>query len=502
MGAGFSGDGAGAAGLDDEVPSLRGGFAPVAKEVTTSELQIEGDLPQDLNGLYVRNGPNRQFAAPGRYHFFDGDGMLHALRFDRGRVEYSNRWVLTDGLSEERAAGCALWQGVKDPPRQDRPDQPLKNTANTDVKYWAGRLIATWYQGGAPYQVSPSDLSTMGPLHQARGMDARLGGLPISAHVKVDEQTGEMMFFAYGKTPPYLWYGVLDGVGRLRTLSEIALPGPRLPHDMAVTQHYSVLHDLPLHHDAQALAAGRHKLTFHGDQPARFGVLPRHGGPGDVRWFEAEPCYLYHTVNAWEELDSQGGTEIVMVGTPFRLPRDRTGSVDAARVPAMFATLENDYLLYEWRFNLRTGQTRERLLDDSVNSEFPSINASKLGQKTRYSWNILMSRNHRPEEPRFSGLVRHDLQAGSCQTYQEGPNRWWSEASFAARERAMQGGSSEDDGYLVGFVWNAETQQSQAYVTDARDISRGPMCRITLPQRVPHGFHATWVSAARLAAVA
>jgi carotenoid cleavage dioxygenase len=502
MGAGFGGEAAGAAWQDHDAPSLQGGFAPVAQELTTDRLHIEGEVPQDLNGLYVRNGPNRQFAAPGRYHFFDGDGMLHALRFDRGRVEYRNRWIVTDGLTHERLAGQALWQGVKDPPRRDRPDQPLKNTANTDVTFWAGRLLATWYLGGTPYEVDPLDLSTRGPLDLSPGIDPRLHRLPISAHAKVDERTGEMMFFAYGKTPPYLWYGVLNGAGQLQALSEIALPGPRLPHDMAVTEHYSILHDLPLHYDREALAAGRHKLAFHADQPARFGVLPRHGGSADVRWFEAEPCYLYHTVNAWEEADGQGGTEIVMLGTPFRLPRSRAGAMDAAKVPLMFSTLENDYLLYEWRFNLRTGQTRERLLDDSVNSEFPSIRASRLGRHTRYSWHILMSRNRQPEAPRFSGLVRYDLHAGSCQTYQEGPDRWWSEAPFAARDRSVQAESAEDDGYLVGFVWNGETQQSQAYVMDARDLSRGPICRITLPQRVPHGFHATWVSAERLKAAA
>lgn len=482
--------------LDDTVPALEGGFAPVLQEQVCDDLVIEGEVPQDLNGLYVRNGPNRQFNAPGRYHFFDGDGMLHALRFDRGRVQYRNRWVHTQGLQEERAAGRALWQGVKDPPRRDRPDQPLKNTANTDVKFWRGELLASWYLGGTVYRLDAADLSTLGPL----APDPRLAHLPISAHTKVDQSTGELMFFAYGKRPPYLWYGVLNAAGQVATLTEVPLPGPRLPHDMAVTQHYTVLHDLSLHYDTAALAAGRHKLAFHADQPARFGVIPRHGQSHEVRWFDASPCYLYHTVNAWEEADGQGGTEVVMVGCPFRLPRGQDGGIDAERVPRMFSGLENDYLLQEWRFNLRTGLTRERVLDDTVNSEFPSIHAARLGLKTRYSWHILMGRNRRPEDPRFCGLARHDLLRGTCQTYSEGPERWWSEAPFAPRTLPGAGDrtAEEDDGYLVGFVWNEATQASQAYVTDAKDISRGPMCRITLPQRVPHGFHATWVCASRL----
>ena len=130
------------------VPTLSGGFEPIDREITVDLTEVEGEVPADLSGMYVRNGPNRRFEAPGRYHWFDGDGMLHAVRFDRGRVQYQNRWIATDALQEEIKADRALWQGVKDPPRRDRPDMPLKNTSNTDVKYYAGDLVSMWYLGG------------------------------------------------------------------------------------------------------------------------------------------------------------------------------------------------------------------------------------------------------------------------------------------------------------------------------------------------------------------
>ncbi len=479
----------------NDVPTLSGAFAPVDREtVVTDALEIEGEVPADLNGLYVRNGPNRRFEAPGRYHWFDGDGMLHAVRFDRGRVEYRNRWVMTDGLQEEVAAGQALWQGIKDPPRRSQPGSaptaPMKNTSNTDVKYFGGSLISMWYLGGDVYRCDPHDLRTLGKLSP----DLRLAGVPISAHSRVDERTGELMFFAYGSTPPYMWYGVLDRHGDLKTFIPVPLPGPRLPHDMAITPNHSVLHDLPLFQDAEALAAGRHKLRFHADMPARFGVVPRHGSSEQIRWFEADPTYLYHVSNAWEEDDGRGGIEIVMTGTPFRIPRDAQGRLDADAVPRLTAQLVHDFTFHEWRFNLRTGQTRERVLDDIVNSEFPVINSWLQGHKTRYSWHTLMGPSQRPEEPRFCGIVRHDLLRGTCTGYHEGPNRWWSEAPFAPRD----GWQAEDDGYLVGFVWDGDAQKSKVVVMDAADIAAGPLCRITLPQRVPNGFHATWVSAERL----
>ena len=465
-------------------PALHGGYAPIEREIVTDQLEVIGELPANLNGMHVRNGPNRQFASDGRYHWFDGDGMLHAVEFDRGKVRYRNRWIMTAGLREERHAGAALWRGIKEPPRKDRPDAPLKNTSNTDVKFHAGKLVSMWYLGGTAYTIDPGSLDTVGRLD----CDGALK-LPISAHSKVDEKTGEFIFFAYGKEAPYMHYGVIGADGALKHQIPVALPGPRLPHDMAITPNYSILHDLPLFYDMDALAAGRHKLKFYADMPSRFAVVPRYGSVDQIRWFEADPCYMYHVVNAWEE-----GDEIVMLGTPFRLPRDRNGAIAAEQFPRMPAALEHDFIFYEWRFNLRTGTTRERLLDDIVNSEFPVINSAMMGLPTRYSWHVLMGRNRMPEQPRFCGMTRYDRKSGVIQSCTEGIDFWYSEAPFAPQDNAR----AEDDGYLVGFVWNGRDERSEVQVWDARDIAHGPVAKIIVPQRVPHGFHSTWVSAERL----
>jgi carotenoid cleavage dioxygenase len=204
---------------------------------------------------------------------------------------------------------------------------------------------------------------------------------------------------------------------------------------------------------------------------------------------------MYHVSNAWEEDDGQGGTEIVMTGTPFRTPRDGRGEVEVDRFPKMLANLEQDFIFMEWRFNLRTGRTQERVIDDIVNQEFPVINSWMQGYQTRYAWNVLMGQCTRSEDPRFCGLVRHDLQQGSCTVYHEGSGKWFSEAPFAPKDN----GTQEDDGYLVGFLWDDRQRASFVTIFDAKDIATGPIARIRLPQRVPNGFHATWVSAARLA---
>src|SRR5262249_60641502 len=166
---------------------------------------------------------------------------------------------------------------------------------------------------------------------------------------KVDATTGELLFFDYWNEPPYMSYGVVGPDGRLVHHVPIRLPGPRLPHDMAVSEHYTILHDLPLFNDVEALATGRHKLAFHPELPARFGVIPRHGAPESSRWFEATPCFIYHVVNAYEE-----GDEVVMIGCRYQPPRDDQGRIDAIGMARMIAELRMDARLYRWRFDLKT----------------------------------------------------------------------------------------------------------------------------------------------------
>jgi len=467
-----------------DIPALNGNNGPIHQEDSWDELQVIGQVPADMNGLYVRNGPNAFFEPTWRYHAYDGDGMLHAVRFSQGRASYRNKWVRTAGLQEEQAAGRPLWTGIKEAPRADTPEAPLKNTSNTDVKFHAGRLLTMWYRSGMPYAVDPMTLETLGPSDFDNAVDR------LSAHSRPDEHTGEFMFFDYDTKPPFMRYGVVNAQRQLRTLIDVPMERPGLPHDMAITENYSILHDFPLRPDPQALKMGRYKVRFFADQPSRFGVLPRHGKAEDIRWFEAKPTYMLHVVNAWEE-----GDEVVMVGTPYRLHPKEDGSPDGARLEKTIHLRQRDFLLYEWRFNLATGQTSERAIDDVLNTEFPAINSAYQGRKNRWSYHINFPQGGR-EEPRFPGLVKYDLETGGYVAYSAGPQYFYNEAGFAPRDKPQ----AEDDGYLVMFVWNPQDQRSEVQIFDASGarMANGPIARVLLPRRVPHGFHATYVSQAVL----
>ncbi len=475
-----------------DIPALSGNNAPVHDELVLDNLAVEGELPADLNGLYVRNGPNPYFAPQWRYHAYDGDGMLHALRFDRGQVSYRNRFIHTAALQEEMAAGQALWTGLKEAPRRERPDEPLKNTANTDVKFHAGRLICMWYRSGLPYAVDPLTLAPLGPADYGGALNR------ISAHSRPDPHTGELLWFDYADTPPYMRNGVIGADRVARHQIEVPLPGARLPHDMAVTEHYTILHDFPLLQDDEARKLGRYKLHFHPDQATRFAVIPRYGQPGDIRWFTAKPTYMLHVVNAWEE-SGPDGDEVVMVGTPYRMHTGDDGRIDAKRLERTIHFRQRDFVLYRWRFNLRTGATTEGVIDDVLNAEFPVINANFQGRRSRYSYQIVFPHGGR-EEVRFTGLAKFNTDTGGYVAYSEGPQAFYNEPGFAPRDGAGLRREDEDDGYLVTIAWNVACARSELQVFDARGggLGQGPIARVPLPRRVPNGFHATFVPSAQL----
>jgi carotenoid cleavage dioxygenase len=464
-------------------PALDGANAPVDREIVAGRLPVIGEVPRDLNGVYVRNGPNPYFAPTWRYHAYDGDGMLHSVTFSRGEVTYRNRWIRTRGLEEEIAAGRTLWKGLKEPLRRDRPDEPIKNASNTDVKFHGGRLLTTYYRGGLGYHVKLDTLETIGPADFSDAVPR------LSAHSRPDETTGELIWFDYGNDEPYFDYGVLGADRKPKHRIRIDLPGPRLPHDLSVTPNYSILHDFPLFRDDEVVRAGRFKLSFHAELPSRFAVVPRYGDASRVRWFEAEPTFLLHVVNTWEE-----GDEIVMVGTPYKMYRKPDGELDVARMLQTIHYRRRDYVLWEWRFDLKTGRTRERAIDDVLNTEFPVINPAWQGLRNRWTYNVVFPYGGE-EEARFPGVVRYDLQTGGYIAWSDGPQTFYNEPGYAPRD----GAKGEDDGYLVAFVWNDRDSRSEVQVFDCQRFGLGPVARVILPQRVPHGFHATFVSAARIA---
>ena len=256
-------------------PYLTGAWTPNYEEYNATEMAVIGEIPTDIDGVYLRNTENQVHEPIGRYHPFDGDGMIHMMNFADGKAEYRNRFVRTEGFRAEQEAGRSLWAGLMEhPSRSMRPgwgaQEGLKDASSTDVIVHAGLALSTFYQCGAGYRLDPYTLEQLG----AENWVPKDG---ISAHAKLDEHTGELLFFNYSKHAPHMHYGVVGADNKLQHYVPISLPGPRLPHDMAFTENYAILNDLPLFWDARRLTRGYHVVRMHPDTPSRFGILPRLG---------------------------------------------------------------------------------------------------------------------------------------------------------------------------------------------------------------------------------
>ncbi len=464
-----------------ERPYLAGNYAPVHTEIEARDLPSIGAIPRDLEGVFVRNGSNPRFVASGRHHWFDGDAMLHAVSFEGGRATYRNRWVRTKAFLAEEEAGRALWTGVTERPDFTNPRGPLKDTSNTDVVFHAGRLLTTWWLGGEAYVVRVPTLETCG----TETWGGRVA--TVSAHPKVNPVTGEMMFFDYKPFPPYLTYGVVGPAGEVTHLTTINLPGPRLQHDMAITERFSIFLDMSMMWDPALLAQGKTRVRFFRDKPTRFGILPRHAPGAEIRWFEASPCYVYHTINAWEE-----GSRVVLLGCKIENPlaADPENPRGGPTAPTIgFLRLEPR--LYRWTFDLDTGLVKEETLDDTL-AEFPRMDNRVLGRRSRHSYS---GRFAPTPTLLFDGVVKNDTETGRSWVHRYPAGRFGGETVFAPRT----GSKAEDDGYLVTFVVDEATGESELYVIDAAHVDAEPVARIAIPQRVPTGYHTWWVPAADVA---
>jgi carotenoid cleavage dioxygenase-like enzyme len=469
---------------DDDHPYRTGAWQPNFVEYDATDLDVEGEIPDDLCGVYLRNTENPVHPSIDRlYHPFDGDGMLHMIRFRGGQAEYRNRFVRTAGFVAEQDAGHALWSGILGGPDASLRDDGwgartrMKDASSTDVVVHAGRALTSFYQCGELYGFDPCTLEALGPQTWNGRFPSDWG---ISAHTKTDPHTGEMLVFNYAKDAPYLHYGVVDAHHELVHWVDVPLPGPRLPHDMAFTDNYAILNDCPLFWDADFLAQGAHVPRFRPDLPTRFAVIPRRGAAADIRWFEAEPTYVLHWVNAYED-----GDEIVLDGFFQGDPMpDAAGESDRYRRAFRgIDTHRMQTVLQRWRMNLATGACTEDQLSERV-MEFPMINQARAGRPYRYAYNMTT----RPGWFLFDGVVKVDLETGAEARYDFGPGVFGSETPMAPRA----GATDEDDGYLVTFTTDTNRDCSECLVLDARDVAAGPIARVRLPARIASGTHSCW----------
>ncbi|WP_134768134.1 carotenoid oxygenase family protein [Nocardioides sp. 1609] len=462
---------------------LQDEFAPVTEEVTALDLTVTGTLPSHLDGRYLRIGPNPSqdpatLAAEG-YHWFLGEGMVHGVRLEDGQARwYRNRWV--------------------------RPREG-DFAPNTNVVQHAGRTMALVEAGSPPYELT-DELDTVGRCGFAG--DLRAG---YTAHPHEDPETGELHAISYSWTRGNrVDYSVLDTTGAIRHQVEIEVHGSPMMHDCALTEHHVVVYDLPVTFDidmvagkvprplrlparlalnrvvgrnpvsdrvVEAMTRGRDVPTqlpysWDDDYPARIGLLPRDAADGSaVRWFDIDPCYVFHTLNA------------------FEVPETGEVVIDAVRHDRMFATRfdgpdEGPASLVRFTLDLASGKAREHRFDEH-SQEFPRHDERLTGRRHRYGYTVGFTDGRLGD-----AVLKHDTVTGTTRERRLGAGRLAGEMTFVP----SSADAPEDDGVLMGYVHDLARGLSDLVVLDAGTLE--DVATVHLPGRVPAGFHGSWAPTA------
>jgi carotenoid cleavage dioxygenase len=432
---------------------MQGNYGPVKDELTEFDLEVTGAIPPELDGLYLRNGSNPRGTATS--HWFFGDGMVHGVRLEKGQASwYRNRWVKTPKLEGDLDAmdpGVIL----------DR----TASAANTHVIGHAGKILCL-EEGHFPWEITP-ELETVGSLDYGGKLTSA-----FTAHPKLCPETDELHFFGYGPMPPFLTYHVLDAKGDLVHSAEIEVPGPTMMHDFIITRDHAIFMDLPVCFDLSKLAEGGTPLTWDESYGARIGIVPRMGTNDDIRWFEIDPCYVFHPMNAFVD-----GNKVVC---------------DVGRHEYMWRESMEDFApsyLTRWTFDLETGAKTETQLDD-LSHGFPRVDDRKVGLPNRYGWAIAErdpGTETSMDDPAV--VVKYDLEKGGVEKHDLGAHGHPAEFVFAEASDS----AGEDEGWLMGFVYDSANDSSDLVILDAQNISGDAVAKIHLPQRVPFGFHGSWI---------
>jgi carotenoid cleavage dioxygenase-like enzyme len=459
-------------------PFLTGGWAPLGREIDISEVAVvQGEVPEALSGTFVRNGPDQQFPPRGRYHAFDGDGMLHDFRFEGGRVSYRNRWIRTARFELERQHGRALFGGLGDMAAGDPISRgtPL-NPANINLIQHAGRTLALW-EAGLPHEVDPESLETLGTfdfegeLFRPIG-EARMPGI-MTAHPRFDPRTGELLMFGNSPIPPNLLYHGVDANGRLLRTEAIDLPFPAMIHDFAITEHYAIWPVFPANYHLDRVATHGSPLLWEPECGGRFGVTPRDGGNDDTIWLETDPCYVFHLANAYEE----GHVLVVDTHRFARLP-------EAVEVAATDTVLDPPYLV-RFQLDLKSGAVKQERLGEHT-SDFPRINDAYATRRYRHLWSL---GDVAPGlgDGGFQSILHYDLERGTEEA------RMLPGRDAAGEPVFVPTGEAEDEGVLLSIIWRAEDDRSELLILDAQNVTGEPVATLALPHRVPSGFHGNWL---------
>ena len=505
------------------------GYVSLAEEELDYEVvDIDGAIPAELSGTYLRNGPgtfeagNELFAHP-----FDGDGLMTALELNSGRACFRSRFVDTPERRAEKSAGRIMFRNTFGTQRRGGAaanafDVRQKNVSNTNVLWWAGRLWSLW-EALQPYRLDPRTLATLGvdtldgTLHEGlpfasglgpldevlRAARTGLGGDAFSAHPHVEGATGRLVTFSYAirlALPPD---GPLQTVITLLEFQpgsvvpssrrEVPLRGYGFCHDFCFTETHAIFFQSPVDLDLVPFIAGQkcpgQCLHFDASRPTLAFVVPRHDAAAPVRVHQLPPAFVFHHANAAAAADGSG--DIVVDSVHLE------GLALGISPDADFRDVDFEgvypYRLFRTRLPTTPGGKASTARVSPRIVEFPHVAPSRFGRPARYVYCAAVTHPTRVQ-PLQSwlkldmddavGLARGDV---ATSVWHPGRHCFVGEPQFVAAAAPR----SEDDGYLMGWIFDGQRKVAAFAILDARTMAQVAMLR--LRHALPYGLHGTWV---------
>ncbi|MCR9103916.1 MAG: carotenoid oxygenase family protein [Gammaproteobacteria bacterium] len=457
-------------------PYLQGNYAPVEVEsdFDNNQLTVEGTVPQSLTGAFMRDGANVAFQ-PNHYVYpLDGDGMIHAVYFDDGKVHYRNRWVETNHLKTERQFGRMIYGSVgkllEVPPEviaAGGEPSPIRNTANTNVIYHGNKLLAMW-EGGFPHLLN-SDLSTVGLFDYDGALQP---GDALTAHPKICPVSGDLITCTQRWDSPNYYLQVFDKNAKHKQTTLVEFERKGIIHDLQITDNYVIIFYAPAFHSLEKAMRGEDPFEWEAQLGTKIIVIPRDGSSGQ-KVFETEAFFSWHFCNGFES----GGKIIIDYVWINSIPFTQAQGTGVEKQPRR---------MYRMELDLQTKAVSNEQFSD-VFCEFSRVDERRMGKTYRYGFAASSNRDW-GDAHGYNCTGRYDFHTGQTQLWEYGAEANAGEPVYVANPES----DKEADGWVMCFVYNPE-EGAYLSILSAGDFASGPVAKVKVPARVPNGFHANWM---------
>lgn len=465
---------------------------PFRAEVDLVDCDVEGRIPDEIDGCFYRVGPDFQY--PPRYPNnipFDGEGHVSMFRFRNGHVDLRSRYVRTQRYEAQREAREALFGMYRNPTTDDPRVKGLsRGTANTSIVFHNKTLYAL-KEDSPPVAMDPLTLATLDDYVTFNG---KLTSETFTAHPKFDPESGEMVGFGYEAkglgTRDVAVYSI-DSAGNINWEAWIEVPYAGMLHDFAVTQKHVAFLVIPMAFSEEQIRNEGPHFAWDSKLPTWFGVMRRGGDGSDLRWYKGPERCATHVMGAWSDgdmcyvdMDMAHKNQFPFFPNRYGEPFDPVGA--SGVVTRLSVDLSKNMDEYDMQPLYPNNGVLPRQ-DDRY-------------QTVPYRYGFMPTIDHdKPPHPALEKMpfrpnntyTMFDHQKHEAKSFYAGDAVGLQEPCFVPRH----GDAPEGDGYIMGMSERfLEGNRSELLIIDTADFEAGPVARVQLPFRIFGQVHGWWVA--------